>query len=230
MALCLLRDLTATSGSIKIDGIGGCTRSIINWGPCRRRINRPTDIAKVPLHILRSNLSYISQESLLTSGTLRDALDISGEKDDHELYAAMRRVHLDVGEGSPFSTLDTLVSAGKIESLPRVERMLRSSALSMRTGYVQERQLSEMTAADVDHGLGRGLNFSLGERQLLVLARALLKSAKVIIMDEATSSIDYDTDAKVTKAIAEIKGVTVITIAHRSVPNQSGRAERLQIC
>jgi ABC-type multidrug transport system fused ATPase/permease subunit len=61
----------------------------------------------------------------------------------------------------------------------------------------------------------RGLNFSLGERQLLVLARALLKSAKVIIMDEATSSVDYETDSKVTTAIKEMKGVTVITIAHR---------------
>ena len=77
---------------------------------------------------------------------------------------------------------------------------------------------------------GRGLNFSLGERQLLVLARALLKSAKVIVMDEATSSIDFDTDAKVTKAIAEMKGVTVITIAHRSVPNSSGRSIRIQTC
>lgn len=79
------------------------------------------DIAKVPLHVLRSEISYIPQESLLTSGTLRDALDISGEKDDHELYAAMRRVHLDVGEGSPFSSLDTLVSAGRIETRSRVE-------------------------------------------------------------------------------------------------------------
>jgi len=48
----------------------------------------------------------------LTSGTLRDALDITGEKDDHELYGAMQRVHLDIGKGSPFSDLDTLVSAG----------------------------------------------------------------------------------------------------------------------
>lgn len=125
MALCLLRDLSASSGGIKIDGVGECTRSIIDWGPCRRRINRPTDIAKVPLHVLRSKISYIPQESLLTSGTLRDVLDISGEKDDHELYAAMRRVHLDVGKGSPFSSLDTLVSAGKIESWSRVKRMVR---------------------------------------------------------------------------------------------------------
>lgn len=80
-----------------------------------------TDIAKVPLHVLRSKISYIPQESLLTSGTLRDALDISGEKDDHELYAAMMRVHLDVGEASPFSSLDTLVSAGKIKSWSCVE-------------------------------------------------------------------------------------------------------------
>lgn len=71
------------------------------------------DIARVPLHVLRSKLSYIPQESLLTSGTLRDALDITGEKDDHELYAAMQRVHLEISPGSPFSDLETLVSAGE---------------------------------------------------------------------------------------------------------------------
>ena len=92
--------------------------------------------------------------------------------------------------------------------LQRVEKALaRIGALDLflrRPGGLQAR---------VDE---RGANFSAGERQLLAFARALYKDTPLLILDEATASIDSDTEARLQAALeAVMEGRTALVIAHR---------------
>jgi ATP-binding cassette subfamily B protein len=62
----------------------------------------------------------------------------------------------------------------------------------------------------------RGMNFSVGERQLLAFARAIYRDAPLLVLDEATASVDSDTEARLQRALEEvIRGRTALVIAHR---------------
>ena len=61
-----------------------------------------------------------------------------------------------------------------------------------------------------------GKNLSSGEKQLICMVRAILRKSKIILMDEATSSVDYNTEKLIQKTLLNnLKGSTIITIAHR---------------
>ena len=87
---------------------------------------------------------------------------------------------------------------------------------ALKNAHIHEALSKELGLLTVvDEG---GKNFSQGERQLLSMARAILRKSKVVLMDEVTSSIDYATDKLIQTTIRtcpELIQTTILTIAHR---------------
>lgn len=150
------------------------------------------NIADMGLHDLRSRLSIIPQDPVLFTGTIRKNLDPFGTYDDKILWDAMRR-------------------CGLIEAiqLERVKATKFDPQLRMTYEELHKFHLDQMVEDE-------GCNFSLGERQLIALARSLVRDSKILILDEATSSVDYETDAGIQDTIAnEFRQSTILCIAHR---------------
>ncbi|CED83809.1 Multidrug resistance-associated protein/mitoxantrone resistance protein, ABC superfamily [Phaffia rhodozyma] len=145
------------------------------------------DISKLMLNAVRSRLTIIPQDPTIMSGTLRSALDLYDECTDSEIFDALRRVHL-------------LKDSSDTNGAPDMDEGQNDSVFSSLDNEVAQ----------------HGSNFSQGQRQLLLLARALLRRSKVMILDEATSSIDFATDHLLTATIQEaFQDSTLLVIAHR---------------
>ncbi|KIJ68811.1 hypothetical protein HYDPIDRAFT_81693, partial [Hydnomerulius pinastri MD-312] len=87
---------------------------------------------------------------------------------------------------------------------------LRSAGLSELQDISDEGRLTLETPVTTG-----GTNLSVGQRQIIALARAMVRESKLLILDEATSAIDHRTDAAIQNTLREMKGVTQLIVAHR---------------
>lgn len=125
----------------------------------------------------------------------------------HDLRSAIAFVPQDVMlfPGTVLDNLRMLDETVPAERVMAAARRVRIHDAIMRFPQGYETNLIE-----------RGANFSLGERQLLAFARALVFDPEVLILDEATSSVDPQTEHLIQEGLEELlKGRTAIIVAHR---------------
>ncbi|KAJ2613753.1 hypothetical protein H4S08_002033 [Coemansia sp. RSA 1365] len=199
LSLAFLRFIEASSGKILVDDV---------------------DIAAIGLEELRRNITIIPQDPVLFNGTIRFNLDPFEEYPDELLLDALRRSYLIQDdrstEQSPTATVygEVAMRAGSDDE---AESLGTASALEdTATGIGRSQMSAAFTSLEAEIK-ENGQNLSLGQRQLVALARALVRRSRLIIMDEATAAVDFETDESIQRTIRgpEFADSTLFCIAHR---------------
>ena len=144
------------------------------------------DIARLGLHKLRRNIAVIPQDPYLLEGTLRFNLDQFGEYSDSQMIKILERIEF-------LSTIKDKKHTVKTEGSEKKNE----NYLDMKIE-------------------GRGANLGVGQRQLICIARALLKRTRILLMNEATENVEKKVDRLIQRIVlGELERCTVITVAHR---------------
>ena len=161
----------------------------------------PTGVGKTTLTQLISRFYQPSSGKILIDG--HDIRDVTLESLRKNISPVLQDTFLfngtiaeNIGYAVPDASMDEIISAAKAANI-------HEDIQAMPDGYYT--QVGE-----------RGLRLSGGQKQRVSIARAILRNSPVIILDEATASVDVETEQQIQKAIAGVAGSrTIIAIAHR---------------
>ncbi|KAI1382043.1 ABC multidrug transporter [Hypoxylon crocopeplum] len=156
------------------------------------------DISTVPLRVLRRRLTIIPQEPVLFGSDVRFNLDPAQTAPDEHLTEAIDACSVVESLGAPQSSTG---SNGVHEDAPSQEARGNPASTALN--------LDTLVAPG-------GSNFSVGQRQVLSLARATVRRSKVVVLDEATASLDHVSDAAIQQVLrSAFSGKTILAIVHR---------------
>ncbi|KAJ2231370.1 ATP-binding cassette glutathione S-conjugate transporter ycf1 [Coemansia sp. RSA 485] len=153
------------------------------------------DTLSIGVNDLRSKISIIPQDPVLYIGTIRENLDPREEYTDDEVQQAINACRIGHLLETPTKKPDDINANGH--------------SYGIKEPWTTGTGLAKWVEKD-------GSNFSVGQRQLVSMCRALLWKRRIVVLDEATANIDSKTDRVMQEIIRqEFKDCTVLTIAHR---------------
>lgn len=177
------------------------------------------DIRNVTLSSLRANISMVLQDIFLFNGTIAENIAYGLAPEDGRDYTVIT---------NPDGTLCVKNVSQPVRNIirknPKEDRILSSAVRSIDMDMI--RAAAHIAHADTfidqmpdgyDTMIGeRGVRLSGGQKQRIAIARAVLRNSPILILDEATSAVDNETEAEIQAAIESLAGSrTIFVIAHR---------------